>query len=264
MGLFSRRAKPSRPARAASPAMLGSGRKLTSSLPLGNAVQCLEDLMDSYRNRKYPALPHLVPAGHTWHGDPAEAPAAVYASEDQAGDFLLLTFARSGRGTLLGVFPLGSGPARLDLPLVGNLKTRDGSLSSIGTFPEGAIALAAPTVPDTFIEDSLTAAGYPHTVDNRAKLADRLFTMAVTKGYQFVSTIESEAAGRRQSAAWQQRFEDCATLVEPLQMVVDDLAAWNTGCLPYIQDLAPRVQSILLDAVGREGSFWETLDGPGR
>ncbi|WP_216590175.1 hypothetical protein [Streptomyces brasiliscabiei] len=216
--------------------------------------------MGSYRNRKYPALPHLVPAGHSWLGPGEEAPAAVYASEDQAGDFLLLTFGRTNQGTLLGVFPLGSGPERLNMPLIGNLKMRDGSLRSVGAFPDGSIALTAPTVPHSLIEDTLTSAGYPHTVENRAMLADRLFTMAATKGYQFISNMESEAAGRRQSAAWRQRAEGCGTLVEPIQMVVDDLAAWNVGALPYIQDLPLRAQSILLDAVGNAGSFWETLD----
>jgi hypothetical protein len=68
-------------------------------------------------------------------------------------------------------------------------------------------------------------------------LADRMFTMTATKGYQFISNMESEAAGRRQTATWQRQAEDCATLVEPIQMVVDDLAAWNVGCLPYIQEL---------------------------
>ncbi|MFD5985325.1 hypothetical protein [Streptomyces cyaneofuscatus] len=260
MGLFNRRDKPSRPGRTAQPAMLGSGRKLTSSLPLGAAVQCLEDLMDSYRDRAYPALPHLVPAGHVWHGPAEEAPAAVYASRDQAGDFLLLTFGRTGRGTLLGVFPLGSGSARLQMPLVGNLKMLDGSLSSVGTFPERSVALTAPAVPHSFIEDTLTAAGFPHTPENLAMLADRLFTMTVTSGFQFISHKESEASGRRWSADWRQRSEECTTLVEPIQMVVDDLAAWNVGTLPQLQELPLRVQSILLEAVGNQGSFWETLD----
>ncbi|MEW1645442.1 hypothetical protein [Streptomyces sp. NPDC091219] len=261
MGLFSRRDKSAQPSRAASAAMLASGRKLASSLPLGDAVQCLEDLMDSYRDRTYPTLPHLVPAGHTWHGSAEEAPAAAYTGEDQAGDFLLLTFGRTGQGTLLGVFPLGSGPERLNMPLIGNLKTRDGSLRSVGTFPDGSVSLTAPTVAHSLVEDTLTSAGYPHTVENRALLADQLFTMAITKGYQFISTMESDAAGRRQIAAWRQRAEDCVTLVEPIQMVVDDLAAWNAGSLPYIQDIPLRVQSVLLEAVGQKGSFWETLDG---
>ncbi|MFF2718775.1 hypothetical protein [Streptomyces sp. NPDC058011] len=43
-------------------------------------------------------------------------------------------------------------------------------------------------------------------------------------------------------------------------MVVDDLAAWNTDALPYIQDIPLRSQSILLEAVGNQGSIWETLE----
>ncbi|MFF2539724.1 hypothetical protein [Streptomyces cyaneofuscatus] len=260
MGLFNRRGKPSRAGRTAPTAMLGSGRKLTSSLPLGAAVQCVEDLMDSYRDRAYPHLPHLVPAGHTWHGPAEEAPAAVYASQDQAGDFLLLTFGRTGGGTLLGVFPLGSGHERLQMPLIGNLKMRDGSLSSVGTFPERSVALTAPAVPRTLVEDTLTTAGYPHTPENLAVLADQLFTMTVTSGFQFINHLESEAAGRRWSADWRQRAEECTTLVEPIQMVVDDLAAWNTDTLPFIQDIPLRPQSILLEAVGNQGSIWETLE----
>ncbi|MET9926436.1 MULTISPECIES: hypothetical protein [unclassified Streptomyces] len=46
----------------------------------------------------------------------------------------------------------------------------------------------------------------------------------------------------------------------PVQMVVDDLAAWNTDALPYIQDIPLRSQSILLEAVGNQGSIWETLE----
>jgi hypothetical protein len=260
MGLFNRRGKSTQHGHAAPSAVLGSGRKLTSSLPLGEAVQCVEELMGSYRNRQYPTLPHLVPAGHTWHGAAEEEPAAVYAGKDQAGDFLLLTFSRSGQSTLLGVFPLGSGPERLNMPLIGNLKMRDRSLSSLGTFPGGSIALTAPTVPHPLIEDTLTAAGYPHTAKNRAMLADQLFLMAVTKGYQFISNMESEAAGRRQSAAWRQRAIGRAAPLEPIQMVLDDLAAWNVSSLPYIQDIPLRVQSVLLEAVDHQGSFWETLD----
>ncbi|MGW5070783.1 hypothetical protein ACWEQJ_32680, partial [Streptomyces cyaneofuscatus] len=201
-----------------------------------------------------------VPAGHTWHGPAEEAPAVVYASQDQAGDFLLLTFGRTGGGTLLGVFPLGSGHERLQMPLIGNLKMRDGSLSSVGTFPERSVALTAPAVPRTLVEDTLTTAGYPHTPENLAVLADQLFTMTVTSGFQFINHLESEAAGRRWSADWRQRAEECTTLVEPIQMVVDDLAAWNTDTLPFIQDIPLRPQSILLEAVGNQGSIWETLE----
>ncbi|QIJ64440.1 hypothetical protein [Streptomyces sp. JB150] len=260
MGLFSRRGTSSRAGSAAPSLLLGSGRKLTSSLALGDSVQCVEELMDGYRDRKYAALPHLVPAGHLWHGAAQEAPAAVYASADQAGDFVLFAFGRGGTGTRIGVFPLGFGSKRLNTPLIGHLKTRDPSLSSVGAFPEGVVSLTAPTVPPTLVEDTLTAAAYPHTAGNLARVADRLFTMAATKGYQFVSGMESEAAARRRSAAWQRRAENSATLVEPVQLVLDDLASWQPGVLPYIQDLPLRVQSVLLEAVGLEGSFWEALE----
>jgi hypothetical protein len=256
MGLFSR--GPAAPVEA--PGTLSSGRRLTSSLSSDEAHRTVEALMNSYRERQYPTLPHLVPAGTVWMGSPADEPTAFYAGADQEGAFLLFTFRGTASGSEIGVFPLGHGDARLTLPIIGHLKQRDASLTSIGTYPHGALRLTRPPVPDDLVDQTLAAAGYPATPLNLAQIADQLFTMASLKAFQYISSQDGDPVGHRYLRAWREQATFGPALVEPIRMVLDGLAAWDVSVLPYMQDIPLRIQGVVLQASGHEGSFWDSLE----
>jgi hypothetical protein len=42
--------------------------------------------------------------------------------------------------------------------------------------------------------------------------------------------------------------------VEGLRLVLDDLARWKTGVIPYIQDIPPRVRALIVDEGSLNGS----------
>lgn len=256
MGLFSRRPAP--PAQI--PGLLDSGRRLSSTLSVPESVASVEQLLGTYRQRQYPTLPLLVPAGHTWLGAPDERPDLVCSGAAQDESFLLFTFRPTPAGSEIGIYPLGYGPERLTMPVVGNLKMIDSSLSSTGTLPGGSIALTPPVVPQDLVGATLSIVGLPWTHANLATVADELLTMAILKGSQFVKSIDGPDAAMRRIEDWRRRAQFGPTLVEPIEMVLRELAAWDPSVLPYIQDVPLRIQAVLLQGVDSQDGFWADLD----
>src|ERR1700722_15151024 len=170
MGLFTRSA-PGGPSTHAA-AYLDTGRRLSSANGPEDSARLLAQVFSTYRAQKYPELPLLVPAGVRWLGGEGE-PAITLSGNDESGNFMLLTLApRPGGGTDAGIFPLGSGPERLSMSLVGHWKRRDSSLSSTGQWPARTAALAPPPVSDRLISGTLTAAGYPASPANLRMMAE--------------------------------------------------------------------------------------------
>jgi hypothetical protein len=240
---------------------LGSGQRLATSQDVMQCVRLLEGLLLTYRTPKYQHLPPYVYPGWTWNGSSA-APMTVVACDDRAGDFMLIAFWPAGTGSEAGVFPLGSGDDRLkSLPLVEDWAARDATLRPTGTFGAGLIRLAPPQVTRAFTEDLLATAGFPHTPHNLARATRQLAIMLLIKAQEFISIQDPRAAQRFcQDHAAEKFFaarpgsppEDC------LNWILADLAAWNYGLLPYIQELPVRLRAIMLNSVGK-APFWDEL-----
>lgn len=259
MGIF-RKDKPQQREAEVQPgtASMSSGRRLRSSLSVTECADTLQQVFGAYRARRYPELPPLVPAGTVW-GAAEFAPSLVLSGVDAADNFLLITLADTGMGTEAGIFPLGTGEARLNLSVVGHWKQRDKSLTSVGTWSPDAVRLAPPPVSDALIQSTLQAAGYPVTAANQERIAKQFTVMFLIKCQGFVETREG-ARGADRFADHHKKAADWNSPTGPLRSALQLLAEWNTGVLPYIQDLPPRCRAILLENVGEQGTFWSELE----
>jgi len=244
MGFF-KRSKVESSSQLASTPPMGSGRRLRSSQSIEACLGTIEALVDSYRPRQYPHLPPYDVTGFLWIGDGPE-PDAVVNFADVSGDFILAAFWSGTSDTEFGLFPLGAGDERLaTMSVIGNWKMLDRSLSSIGQVPHGQILLERPDVPDDLIQHGLRLAGYPVTPRNVQLFGDKVAELALLKAMQFIASVDQGAA---------ERFADThprgdADLTTYLQGVLDDLAAWNPGLLPYIQDIPTRVRALMLESL---------------
>jgi hypothetical protein len=240
---------------------LGSGRRLTTSQNVVQCISLLESLLATYRTPKYQHLPPYAFPRWAWHG-PSAAPTTVVACDDQAEDFMLIAIWPAGTGSELGVFPLGSGDDRLEsLPLIDDWAARDATLRSAGTYGPGLISLAPPQVTRGFTEELLTIAGYPHTPHNLARATRQLAIMFLVKAQELISAQDPRAAQRfaRRHAA--DKFFGARPASPPedyLNWILTDLASWNPGFLPYIQELPVRLRAIMLNSLGK-APFWNEL-----
>ncbi len=239
-------------------ATLGSGRRLHSSNDLAGCLEVLEGVLRSYRPPPYVSMRSLTPAGWAWAGPPGDPPpSAVYTCTDEAEDVVYAAFWPEAAGTTIALIPLGSGDDRLStMPLIGHWKQRDASLSSTGTVPPGVITPRPPSIPPEYIDELLSAAGFPATPSNRDAAEEKVCEMLSAKAYQF---LESTAPGEAERFVDAHRWSPGASDILP-QRIVDDLAARVPAVLPYIQDLPLRIRALLLEAVTAPTSFWSTLD----
>ena len=237
-------------------APLASGRRLRSSLSPEGCAELLEQVFDSYRPRRHRDLPPLVPTGIQWTA--AEGmPSLAVSGDDDSDDFVLFTLAGAHAGTEAGVFPLGSGDARLTLSVIGHWKQRDNSLASVGTWAPGTVRLTPPPIGDDLIDGTLQAAAYPLTPGNRAEIAQQFTMMFLVKCQEFVSSREG-ARGAERFVATHKQSADWTSLTGPLRSALQLLAEWEPGVLPYVQDLPLRCRAILLDGV--DDGVWSDLE----
>jgi len=260
MGLFTnaKRRQASAPARPGT-APLASGRRLRSQLSPGECAELLGQVFDGYRPRRYRELPPLVPAGIQWTAAQG-APSFALSGDDDSDDFLLFTFADAGGATEAGIFPLGSGDARLTLKVVGHWKQRDQSLSSVGTWAPGTVRLTPPPIEDALVDGTLQAAGYPLTPPNRAKVAEQFTMMFLVKCQEFVGSREGARGAERFVNTHKERA-DWTSLTGPLRSALSLLAEWEPAVLPYVQDLPLRCRALLLEWDGDgASSVWSHLE----
>jgi hypothetical protein len=238
--------------------VMGSGRRLQSSLPPQQTAEILQDIFEGYKPRKYPELPRLVPTGIQWTA-PEATPVLALSGTGQSDDFLLFTFAATPGGTQAGLFPPGSGDARLTLSVVGHWKMRDNSLSSTGTWPAATVRLTPPPVTDQLVDATLTAAGYPLTPANRQRLATMMYDMFLAKCWEFIGGQSGQSVAQR-FVDGQRRAADRNSLTGPIRAALQGLAEWNSGVLPYIQDLPYRVHALLMETARAGAGVWQDMD----
>ncbi len=252
MGLFSRRsAAPGQPPAKPGRVPLASGRRLQSSLGAEQVVKVLESAVSAYKKRPYEHTPLVVPVGYEWLS--AGAPPAMAYGFDDVDDFIILAALwLNGTGTEIGLFPLGSGDDRLqNIPAIGHMKRLDSSLTSTGTIPANSIALKSPQITDAFLSNLLALGGFPETPLNLAVADAELASLLKIKAWEFIRSRDERAASRFVEN------HDTASA----QTVLDDLAAWNAGVVPYIQELPYRIQGIVLTREdGEPAHFWHNME----
>jgi hypothetical protein len=230
---------------------LASGLRLSSSLVLGALRRVLHDAVGAYRRPPYEHTPLIYPPGYLWlSGD--THPSEVLAFDDV--DKSVVTAALWARevGTEIGLFPLGSGDERLPgLAVVREMKQLDPSLTLVGTYPPKTIALIAPRITEQFLSNLVAMAGYPARPRNLEIADAKLAGMFRIKAWEFINSRDPRTAKR-----FVADHENASA-----QRVLDDLAMWNPGVIPYIQELPHRVQGIVLEGeAASTGHFWEDME----
>jgi hypothetical protein len=237
---------------------LGTGLRLGSGAAPRDCMASLEAMVFARRPPKYLHLPAYVLAGYSWHGAKEMAPDRVVCIDNFEEHPMFLTFRRDHSGIEIGVFPLGAGDERLArLPEVKAWQTFDTSLVACGTFQEGSLSVEPPPVPAQFFVNLVTTAGYPATPLNVEAVARRVNEMLLIKAWEFIKMESPEAADRFIEAhGW--RGDGHVTA----NAILQDLAEWNPGVIPYMQGMPMRVRAILLEpgADGKLGTFWTELE----
>ena len=247
MAVFKRR-----PVEAKTVPPMGSGRRLRTALDAQGCVTLIDQLSRSYREPPYPKMPSFIYPGWRWLDSSVPQPQFAACCTDENDDFMLFTFWPGDGGTEMGLFPLGSSDERLQaLPIIGNWKMRDPSLSSTGTWPARLLVLQAPHLADDYFPEILATAGFPATPVNLAALTCMIHRMFLIKAGQALGSVDERAAGGFvDSHLW---FDGAGP--EYPQQLLHDLAAAAPEVLPYIQDLPWRVRAILLQSVGTDEGF---------
>lgn len=243
MGLFTRSKRnevtPSLPRSGSGIAKLGVGRRVRCAQDIGSTRLVLAEILESYGPRQYPELPRLVTAGWEWFGSPAQQPAVVVSGAMHDGHPGFVTLRSTAEGTEAGIYDLAG---EMTLPLIGHWKQQDASLTSIGQV-EAGLAIAAPPVPDNFIEELVQRLGLEPSEENWRTAAAQLRQMFVLKAITYMQK-EPEVVTHR-------FIDDHRSVplgVEGLFMILNDLARWRTGIVPYIQDIPPRIRAFVLQA----------------
>ena len=212
-------------------AVLGSGRRLRTTVDLPGCLAALEQLAD----RPRPGIPVLLPATWQWRGDPPAPETSV--SFTAGGTTVVAVFWPEQDRTVVGLYPIDDGPDRLVIPIIGHWKQIDASLGSIGTLDAGTYGLLPPRPVPDLVPGTLIAAGLPVEPAGLADVAERIQRVVLGRACQFI------AAGDATHAA---RFGEKYRTSDP-DVILRALAEWDTDVVPYLQDLYFRARAILLE-----------------
>ena len=140
--------------------------------------------------------------------------------------------------------------------MIGQWKQIDESLRSIGGIGPNLLTLHPPRITESYYEETLRLAGKSVTAVNLESLVRQTSLMFLLKCQGYIATRDQRAA---------QRFiDDHGWTGDPSlpQVILNDLANWNYGVVPYLQDLPWRVRGLLLekDPQGELGAdIWQQM-----
>lgn len=220
---------------------MGPGYRFRTDQDIRSCVNTVATVLQTHVPTKYEHMPTLYPSVVRWHG---ERPSPTEASSCSFGEQHLVLFTFwSTTGTEIGVFPLNARSGVVDDPVIRDWHKSDSTVSLIDEFGGGQVTLLPPQVDPLFLEDILRVAGRPITTKHVEAVAAQLTKMFLVKGYEYIAGIDHD----EQRAS---RFVDDhlwnGDIMRP-QQVLDDLAEWNYGVVPYLQSLPWTVRAILLE-----------------
>jgi hypothetical protein len=234
MGLFKKKNPPE--SALPQPSRYGPGRRFSSENDPVRTEQALSNALTINSPTPYEHMKPLHNARVTWHGDGSQ-PTAGWSCSYGSDEKFVFTVWPSGSGSEVGFFPLGGSEESLGTPLIGQWKQLDPSLQSIGRFESGLLTLNPPQLTDSYYNDTLTIAQKSVTDMNRMVLIEQTALMFVLKAQGYIAGTDPRGADDH---AWN------GDLAMP-QRILDDMAQWNHGVVPYLQDLPWRVRGILLE-----------------
>ncbi len=228
----------------------GSGRRLSSTRPPFMCATTLAGVLNVHSPTPYRHMEPLTPAtivSQGGHGTPLVARACSYGDDK----YLFLFWNMPNGGSEIGFFALG-GEDRLTTPLIGQWKQADASLSSIGRIDGAKIFLLPPQVGYQYFTETLDLAGKAHSEANIAFLIDQTSFLFRIKAQGFVEAI----AGSSSAARFMHDLPQ-GTDVDTPAIILQALGNWDTGIIPYLQDLPWRIRGIQLEDPGGK---WDELD----
>lgn len=258
MGIFKRLLASSEPSQL-TVRPLSSGRRLSSELALADCMATLEAVIRGYSELKSMYRTAYVVPGWQWNGGSASAPDTVISFDDTDSFPLFVAFWPSQTGTECALFPLGSGDERLmAMPIIGQWKQRDPTLTSIGLVPQGLLMVASPRLPDRYLNEILETAAFPASPRNLTTLGLKIAEMFGIKGWEFINAKDPRGA----EAFIHNHAYDGRPVQSHCKSILNDIASWRNGALlPYIQDLPMRCRAFLLERLDdAESSFWNEFE----
>ena len=258
MSLFTREQRP--PVAAEEPGRPAAGISVTSALDPDGCLRVLGQTLLSFRVPEYTHLPSFTSVGWAWAGGSAPAPETVIICADRTGDDVLVALWPARRRVPDRAVPAhrrgrAGGPAgQLD---AGPWRRHDTSLSGTPAGLEaGLIRLAPPVLAAGYAEEIVSAAGYRASRRNTQVVMRTAGSLFLARAQQFIEHREPRMA---------RRFVRHHPLPQPmsaatLQEIVNDLARWNPGVLPYLQWMPVRTRAIMLERCQDRETFWGGLD----
>jgi hypothetical protein len=238
VGIFSKK-KSVEPTRTGPP-RFGPGRRLTSDQDLAGVADSLSQVVSTHFPTPYKHMKTPYDAHVTWHGDGPQ-PAQAWSCSYGADDIFVFALWASQTGTEIGFFPLGGSEESLSTPMIGQWKQVDASLSSVGRIEPRLLSLHPPRISNEYYDETLQLAGKSIKDDNRGTLIQQTSLMFMLKAHGYIAGSDDRGAQRFvQEHSWN------GDKSLP-QRILDDLATWNYGVIPYLQDLPWRVRGILLE-----------------
>lgn len=234
---------------------LGVGAELMVSAHAPQVREVVEEILSAARPRQYPQLPRLVPAGWTWLGTPAEQPALGYAGVDAGSRPIFVALKDQGGATQCWLFP--GDPSRGDpLPeLIEALRQRV-PVASTTPAPAGLVGLTAPPIPDSLVEDVITATARTVSPANRSAVGDMFLTQVKFKAAQTIQNAQDHTRAVAYLDTW------ATVRGGPLvvaRTVLEDLCRWDPTVTAYLQDWPLRMRAILIHAAEQPGTFWDQI-----
>lgn len=208
-------------------------------------VSSLSAAVEANHPTPYRHMKPVYEATATWHGDGAQ-PAESWSCDYTDGDIYVFTLWPDSGGTEIGFFPLGGPDESLNTPLLGQWKQLDPSLRSIGPIEPRLLTLYPPRLTDDYYDATLRLAGKQQSPANRALLTEQTALMFTLKVQGYIAAKDQRRAERFVD---QHLWNGDSSLP---QRVLEDVAAWDFGVVPYLQDLPWRIRGLLLEP-GRDG-----------
>ena len=252
MGIFSKKA-PAQTSSARPSARIGAGIRLSSDRDGAASATTLEALLASYRTPRYQHLPSHITPGWEWRGPAGDQPDAVVQFEDGNDDITWAFVWSRPSGSEIGLVSLGG-----DGDLVASQwQALDPSLTRTGSLDAGLAVLLPPPVTQDLYRRTLAAAGFPATPANLTDIGRQSCVMYAIKADELIRRKDPRAADRfGRDHAWQPG----TSYVDLGQQIFDDMARWNMGVLPYLQQLPERVRAIILEP-SDDGTRAEVFEG---
>jgi hypothetical protein len=203
-----------------------------------------------------PLNPFFVPE---WRG-PAHSVAPVLRGrcvDDLPYGVLYMAAIAQESGTSDVLLVPESQDASAPMPIIDAWHGTDSSLQRIGTVSSGEFQVYVPPlrIGADFIDGILEKTGFPITDHNRVAVRAMVHVMLRNKAYDYICFDKPESLAAEFVNAHPLR--GASTALDDLQAVINDVAAVQPACSPYMYGEPLQAEEILLEVAEKGGGMFE-------